>query len=140
MRETSTKLALVLLATTAIAGVAHAQASYPCVNDAPNPYKQVTGWEQTYYGGTIPTGISEYNFDPGSDNLYAWGNDGRFMRAWETAAIKGIRSTGMAFANESTSLHWSGSGYLDMFYDSKPYKPKAQERSLAAAVTLYGGP
>ena len=46
MRETSTKLALVLLATTAIAGVAHAQASYPCVNDAPNAYKQVTGWEQ----------------------------------------------------------------------------------------------
>ena len=46
MRETSIKLALVLLATTAIAGVAQAQASYPCVNDAPNPYNQVKGWEQ----------------------------------------------------------------------------------------------
>jgi sugar lactone lactonase YvrE len=28
----------------ALIGVAEAQSSYPCVNDAPNPYKQVTGW------------------------------------------------------------------------------------------------
>ncbi len=115
-----------------------------CVSMTPHGfrwnYDQVTGWEQAYYGGTIPTGVSEYNFDPGSNNLYAWGNDWRFMSAWETAAIKGIRSTGMAFANEFTTLNWSGYDYLDMFHDSKPYKPKAQEKSLAAAVTLYGGP
>ena len=39
-------LAVGLLASTAFAGAAAAQASYPCVNDAPNPYKQVTGWAQ----------------------------------------------------------------------------------------------
>jgi streptogramin lyase len=46
MRGRLIELATVLFATTAIAGVANAQASYPCVNDAPNPYKQVTGWER----------------------------------------------------------------------------------------------
>lgn len=39
-------LAAVLLAASSAAGIAHAQASYSCVNDAPNPYRQVTGWEQ----------------------------------------------------------------------------------------------
>ena len=38
--------ALALFATTAAVSAAHAQASYPCVNEAPNPYKQVTGWEK----------------------------------------------------------------------------------------------
>src|SRR6266700_2973558 len=41
MRERLTSLAAILFATTAIASVANAQASYPCVNDAPNPYHQV---------------------------------------------------------------------------------------------------
>ena len=41
MRERLTSLAAILFATTAIASVANAQASYPCVSDAPNPYHQV---------------------------------------------------------------------------------------------------
>jgi sugar lactone lactonase YvrE len=41
VRERLTSLAAILFATTAIASVANAQASYPCVNDAPNPYHQV---------------------------------------------------------------------------------------------------
>jgi hypothetical protein len=103
-------------------------------------YDQVIGWETTYYGKTVPTGVSEYNFDPGSGNLYAWGGDGTFMRQWTTAALAAIVKTGMTFANEFTTLNYSGYGYLDMFHDSVPYKPKAQERSMAAAVTKYGGP
>jgi sugar lactone lactonase YvrE len=39
--------AIAMFATTAIVGVANAQASYPCVNDAPNPYKLSTSWAQT---------------------------------------------------------------------------------------------
>jgi hypothetical protein len=37
MRTAQTKLALALLASVALAAEAQAQASYPCVNDAPNP-------------------------------------------------------------------------------------------------------
>src|SRR5580765_6272193 len=46
MRRKLTPFALAMLATTTAIAAAHAQASSPCVNDAPNPYKQVTGWEQ----------------------------------------------------------------------------------------------
>src|SRR3989442_997718 len=38
------RFATVIFAATALIGVAQAQSSYSCVNDAPNPYKQVTGW------------------------------------------------------------------------------------------------
>ena len=40
------EIALALFATTAVIGAANAQSSYPCVNDAPNPYKLVSGWTQ----------------------------------------------------------------------------------------------
>jgi hypothetical protein len=103
-------------------------------------WDQVIATEKTYYGTTVPTGVSEYNFDPGSGNLYAWGGDAKFMKAWETAALAALVKTGVTFANEFTTLNYSGYGYLDMFHDSAPYAPKAQERSMAAAVTLYGGP
>jgi len=43
MRAGTMKLILALLATTAFVADAEAQ-SGPCVNDAPNPYKQVNDW------------------------------------------------------------------------------------------------
>jgi DNA-binding beta-propeller fold protein YncE len=46
MRSKFNQFAIALFATTALVSAAHAQASYPCVNDAPNPYKQVNGWEK----------------------------------------------------------------------------------------------
>ena len=47
MRTAQTKLALGLLASVALVAEAQAQASYPCVNDAPNPYKLQANWAQT---------------------------------------------------------------------------------------------
>src|SRR2546426_7384030 len=38
------RFAIVIFAATALVGVAQAQSSYSCVNEVPNPYKQVTGW------------------------------------------------------------------------------------------------
>jgi len=46
MRSVLQTAALAALATTALAGSALAQASYPCANDLPNPYKLVTDWAQ----------------------------------------------------------------------------------------------
>src|SRR5438105_4572196 len=40
------RFTMVSFAATALIGVAQAQSSYSCVNDLPNPYKQVTGWAQ----------------------------------------------------------------------------------------------
>src|SRR5437764_8903475 len=41
------KVAMAIVVAMALVGLAQAQASYSCVNDAPNPYKQVTGWAHT---------------------------------------------------------------------------------------------
>ena len=45
MRSGHKEIAVALFATSLGVAGANAQASYPCVNDAPNPYKQVNGWE-----------------------------------------------------------------------------------------------
>ena len=47
MRNAPTKLVLALLASAVMSADAYAQASYPCVNDAPNPYKLAANWAQT---------------------------------------------------------------------------------------------
>src|SRR5215471_21749062 len=65
MRRNFKRLAIAFLATTAV-GAAQAQSSYPCVNDAPNPYKQVTGWER------MPRGWAPTNnvFVDAKDNVW----------------------------------------------------------------------
>lgn len=50
MRSGVKELAIAMFVTTAIVGVANAQASYPCTEantNLPNPYRQVTNWAQT---------------------------------------------------------------------------------------------
>ena len=47
MRTVHIKLLTALLASLALVAEAQAQASYPCVNDAPNPYKLQANWAQT---------------------------------------------------------------------------------------------
>jgi len=144
------------LAKTAAAGVKADFISYhdyPCDNatskanclsitpgDISYNYNYVMGLEDQYYGTTVPTGVSEYNFDPGTNNLYAWGGDSSFMTSWTTTALDAIVATHMAFANQFTSLNYSGYGDLDMFSDSAPYAPKAQFNVLVAEVEKYGGP
>jgi hypothetical protein len=66
MRSGRKEMAIAFLATSAAVGAANAQASYPCVNDAPNPYKQVTEWEQT----TRPWAPTNNVFVDGKDNIW----------------------------------------------------------------------
>jgi hypothetical protein len=101
---------------------------------------QVLGWEQQYYGKTVPTGVSEYNFDAGTSTLSKWGGDGQFVYDWTTTAIDAFANNRFAFATQFTSLNYSGYGDLDMFSDSVPYGPKAQFYGVAASVKKYGGP
>ena len=65
MRERLISLAAILLSTTAVVSVANAQASYPCVNDAPNPYHQVP-WTAS------PRALGPVNsvFVDGMDNVW----------------------------------------------------------------------
>jgi hypothetical protein len=103
-------------------------------------YNTVLSDEKTQLGHYIPTGMTEYNFDPGSGNLYNWAGDSTFVYRWTTTAIDSIVSLHIAFANQFTSLNFSGYGDLDMFHDAAPYGPKPQFRAMAAAVEKYRGP
>jgi hypothetical protein len=144
------------LAKTAAAGVRADFISYhdypctkststaACLSNTPNDisynYNQVIPWERQYYGTTVPTGISEYNFDPGSQNLSAWAGNSTFMYQWTQTALEAIVATHMAFANEYTTLNYAGYGNLDMFFDSAPYGPKSQFFGMVVSVEKYGGP
>ncbi len=102
-----------------------------CLNNAtPSTFdwdaQQAVAWEQQYYGHRVPTGISEYNFDPGGSNLGAWAGDNAFMFKWTELALQHFIAEGLDFATAFTTLNYSGYGALDIFNDSAPYAPKAQ--------------
>jgi hypothetical protein len=144
------------LATTAAAGLRADFISYhdyPCASStseadciATTPgeirqnYNQVVGWEKQYYGKVVPTGMSEYNFDPGTNNLKQWSADSTFMTKWTETALDTVVATHMAFANEYTALDYAGYGNLDMFSDAAPHAPKAQFYAVASEIKKYGGP
>jgi hypothetical protein len=112
-----------------------------CISMTPGDFQwnwdQVIGWENEYYGRAITTGISEYNFDPGTANLDAWGHNGPFMYEWTRTAVNAVAGLHMAFANQYDSLNYGGYGYLDMFSDSAPYGPKPQFNAMASEVRDY---
>jgi hypothetical protein len=115
-----------------------------CISMTPGDFEwnrdQVIGWENQYYGKAIPTGVSEYNFDPGTGNLYSWAGDGQFMFQWTQTAIHEIVTLHMAFANQFSTLNYSAYGNLDMFDNTAPYGPKGQFYGVVASVEKYGGP
>jgi hypothetical protein len=59
---------MLIVAATAFTGVAHAQSSEACVNDAPNPYRQVTGWAHT----PRPWAPTNSVFVDGKDNVWVF--------------------------------------------------------------------
>ena len=113
-------------------------------------YNTVITDEKNTLGHTIPTGVTEYNFDGGDGILYSWGADDTFMYQWTQAALDAIVSLHMPFANEFTSLNFSGNGALDMFCfgqgsNSDPActsagAPKGQFYGMVAEVQKHGGP
>jgi hypothetical protein len=99
-------------------------------------YRTALGWEQQYWGHTVPTGISEWNFDPGGANLSNWYTDQHFMWQFTEAAMQVFVTDKFAFANEYSSLNFSDYGMLDMFNDTgqsgfAPYAPLCQFWAMA---------
>jgi hypothetical protein len=113
-------------------------------------YNTVITDEKNTLGHTIPTGVTEYNFDGGDGNLYSWSADDTFMYQWTQAALDTIVSLHMAFANEFTSLNFSGDGNLDMFCIGQGSNsnhactsagaPKGQFYGMVSEVEKHGGP
>jgi hypothetical protein len=62
------RLACAIIATTGFTAVAHAQQSYSCVNDAPNPYQLVANWADTPRHWAHPLAL----YIDAHDNLWAF--------------------------------------------------------------------
>jgi hypothetical protein len=96
--------------------------------------QEVKGWVKQDTGYDIPVGITEWNFDPGSNPL---GNNGSFMRQFSTAALNAMISAGLNFACQFDAQDDGGYGYLDMFDMNNRDQPKAQFTAIAAIIQQY---
>jgi hypothetical protein len=101
-----------------------------CLNkvtgDAVGSYQYVIQREKQYYGAAIPTGVTEYNFDAGTQFLHYAAADQKFVFQYTEKYLAALESVGAAFADEFTTLNYAGYGDLDMFNDGAPYAPKSQ--------------
>src|SRR2546428_9442382 len=66
MRQNLTRFMMVMLAAGALIGAAQAQSSYPCVNDAPNPYRLADGWAHMPRAWAATNNV----FVDGKDNIW----------------------------------------------------------------------
>src|SRR5262249_11339292 len=69
--------------------------------------QEVKNWVKNDLGITIPVGITEWNFDPGSNPL---GNNGSFMSQFSTAALQSMISAGLNFACQFDAQSYGGFG------------------------------
>src|ERR1051326_1474548 len=126
MRARSIRIALALMATTAVVASAEAQPGSPCVNDAPNPYKQVTGWEH------MPRGWAPTNnvFVDGKDNVWV-------MDRCETKGCLGSKENPIwELSSEGEVIKTFGAG---MFAFPHTVKPDAQGNIWAIDGGARGG-
>jgi len=99
MRLPLRRLAITMFATTALVAAAQAQSSYPCANDAPNPYKLVANWATTPRPWSHPLAVTVDSKDDlwvfdrceeggctGSKNspIFELGPDGKTMKNFGT--------------------------------------------------------
>jgi hypothetical protein len=96
--------------------------------------QEVKGWVKADTGYDIPVGITEWNFDPGSNPL---GDNGSFMSQFSTAALNAMMSGGLNFACQFDAQDYGGYGYLDMFDLVNNDQPKPQFTAIANIIAQY---
>jgi hypothetical protein len=99
--------------------------------------RMVRRWIREILGKNVPLGITEWNFDPGSNPL---GENADFMTKFTNLALNGpngIISAGLDFANQFDAQDYGGYGHLDMFDISKHDQPKAQYYVIRSVISQY---
>jgi hypothetical protein len=96
--------------------------------------QEVKGWVKQDTGYDIPVGITEWNFDPGSNPL---GDNGSFMSKFSTASLNAMISAGLNFACQFDAQSYGGYGYLDMFDINNKDQPKPQFTAIANTIQQY---
>lgn len=99
--------------------------------------RMVERWIHEILGKDIPVGISEWNFDSGSNPL---GENADFMTKFTNLALNGpagMISAGLDFANQFDAQDAGGYGHLDMFDINKQDRPKAQFYAISRLISQY---
>ncbi len=96
--------------------------------------QEVKSWVHNDLGFDIPVGITEWNFDPGSNPL---GENADFMSKFSTAAMNAMIGAHLDFANQFDAQSYGGYGHLDMFDINNSDKPKAQFTSVSDIISQY---
>ena len=99
--------------------------------------RMVKRWIRQILGKDLPVGITEWNFDAGSNPL---GENADFMTKFTNLALNGpngMISAGLAFANQFDAQDYGGYGHLDMFDITKNDQPKAQFYAIKNLISQY---
>jgi Glycosyl hydrolase catalytic core len=119
---------------------------YPCFEDTKDAclakastygdvIREVKGWVRTILERDLPVGLTEWNFDPGS-NL-TLGNDSAFMRQFTTDALNSMIQAKADFATQFEAQSYGGYGALDMFDSENNGEPKAQFYAMRDVISQY---
>jgi len=85
----------------------------------------------------IPIGITEWNMDPGSNNVLA--SNHQFMWDFTTTSLNSMIAAHLDFANQFDAMSFAGYGTLDMF-SVNTSQPKPQFWAMVGVLQQNGGP
>jgi len=122
---------------------------YPCSGATPdncgaaqwNSYatvtNQVRSWVRQDLGHLVPVGITEWNFDPGSNTKM--GSDPQFMDQFSRGALASMIAAKLDFAAQFDTQSFSGYGSLDMFDVKNGDLAKVQFSAVKEVIARYRG-
>jgi hypothetical protein len=96
---------------------------------------QVRAMVQQILGKNLPSGVTEWNYDP-SNPPPAYGDKADFITSFTKTAIQGMMRSGVAFACQFDAASFAGYGRLDMF-DIHNNQPKPQFNELKNIIAQY---
>jgi hypothetical protein len=123
---------------------------YPCYHDNESgrlakaatygdEVQEVRGWVRSDLGRSVPVGITEWNFDPGSPPP-ASDDKTSFIRSFTTQALHAMAQAGLSFACQFDAANAGGYGHLDMFDIANGGAAKSQMLAMAAySKSIYPG-
>jgi hypothetical protein len=99
---------------------------------------EVRSWINQDLGHPVRLGITEWNFDPGSNTEL--GRNATFMDAFSRAALQSMISARLDFAAQFDTASFSGYGALDMFDTNDNDRPKAQFQAVKEIIAQHAPP
>jgi hypothetical protein len=96
---------------------------------------EVRGWIAHDLGHPVRLGITEWNFDPGSNTEL--NHNATFMDQFSRAALHSMIAAKLDFAAQFDTASFSGYGALDMFDNNDSDRPKAQFEAVRDVIAQF---